>query len=118
RSLSRTPARRPDARALKSGVDSSCRASRAEYTRGMSMTVAEVEQALLALDQQDRAAVLHRGLRSLDADDANVDQAEVDEAWRAELRRRIDDIDFGTVELLDVDESHAQLRAELAARRT
>ncbi|MDR1450008.1 MAG: addiction module protein [Propionibacteriaceae bacterium] len=83
----------------------------------MSMNAAEVEQALIALDQRDRAVVIHRGLRSLDADDANVDQAEVAAAWRTELRRRIDDIDSGKVELLDVNESHAQLRAELAARR-
>lgn len=89
----------------------------AAYTRGMSMNVAEVEQALLALDERDRAAVIHRGLRSFDAEDADTDQAKVDAAWRVELRRRIDDIESGKVELLDVDESHAQLRAELAARR-
>ncbi|MGO1592464.1 MAG: addiction module protein [Ancrocorticia sp.] len=83
----------------------------------MSMNVAEVEQALLALDQHDRAVVIHRGLQSLDAEDVIADQVEVDAAWRTELRRRIDEIEGGTVELLDVDESHAQLRAELAARR-
>lgn len=81
------------------------------------MNVAEVEQALLALDQHDRAVVIHRGLQSLDAEDVIADQVEVDAAWRTELRRRIDEIEGGTVELLDVDESHAQLRAELAARR-
>ena len=83
----------------------------------MSMSVAEIEQALLALDQHDRAAVIHRGLQSLHPEDANVDQDTIDAAWRIELRRRIDDIESGKVELLDVDESHAQLRAELAARR-
>lgn len=83
----------------------------------MSMNVEEVEQALLALDEHDRVAVIHRGLRSLDTEDANVDQAEVDAAWRSELRRRIDDVESGKVELVDVDESHAQLRTELAARR-
>lgn len=83
----------------------------------MSMNVAEVEQALLALDERDRAAVIHRGLRSFDAEAADTDQAEVDAAWRVELRRRIDEIESGKVELLDVDESHAQLRAELVARR-
>ena len=84
----------------------------------MSMTLAEVEQALLALDRQDRAEVLHRGIRSLEMDDAvDEEQAEVDAAWRAELRRRIDEIESGKVELLDADESHAQLRAEHAARR-
>lgn len=45
-------------------------------------------------------------------------QDEIDELWRAELSRRIDDIESGTVDLLDVGESHAQLRAELAARRS
>lgn len=81
------------------------------------MNVAEVERALLALDQRDRAAVIHRGLRSLDTDDTDVDQGEVDAAWRAELRRRIDDVESGKVELLDMDEAHAQIRAELAALR-
>lgn len=84
----------------------------------MTMSVAEVEQLLLSMDRQDRAEVLHRGIRSLDADDPGVhDQAEVDAAWRSELRRRIDDIESGKVELLDAAEVHAQLRAELAARR-
>lgn len=83
----------------------------------MSMNVAEVEQALLALDQRDRAAVIHRVLQSLDVDDSNVDQSEIDAAWHAELKQRIDDIESGRIELLDVEDSHAQLRAELAARR-
>ncbi len=84
----------------------------------MSMNGADVERALLALDQRERAAVIHRGLQSLDPEGSNVAQGEADVAWRTELRRRIDDIESGRVELLDVDESHAQLRAELAARRT
>jgi hypothetical protein len=50
-------------------------------------------------------------------DHPTEDQAEVDAAWRSELRRRIDDVQSGKVELLDVDESLARLRAELAARR-
>ncbi|MBX3103777.1 MAG: addiction module protein [Microbacteriaceae bacterium] len=84
----------------------------------MSMTITEVEQALLSLDRRERAEVLHRGIRSLEEDDqTSSDQAEVDSAWRSEIRRRIDDIEDRKVELLDVDESHAQLRAELANRR-
>ena len=81
------------------------------------MTVAEVEQALLALNRHDRAEVLRRGIRSLGIDDAvDEEQAEVDAARRGEFRR-IDDIESGKVKLLDADESHAQLRAELAAHR-
>lgn len=94
-----------------------CFFSPSEYAWGMSENVAEVERALLALDHHDRAAVIHRGLRSLDtADTTDADQNEVDAAWRTELQRRLDDVESGKVELLDVDESHAQLRAELAAR--
>ena len=84
----------------------------------MSMTVTEVERALLSLDRRDRAEVLHRGIQSLDADDRPAeDQAEVDAAWRSEIHRRIDDIESGKVELLDADEVHAQLRATLDAMR-
>lgn len=84
----------------------------------MSGDVAEVERALLSLDRRDRAEVLHRGIQSLDMDDQVAeDQAEVDTAWRFEIRRRIDDIESGTVELLDADEVHAQIRAKLDAMR-
>lgn len=81
------------------------------------MTATEVERALLALDQRDRAAVIHRVLPSLEGEGANVDQDVVNAAWHSELRRRIEDVESGKVELLDVDKSHADLRAELAARR-
>lgn len=81
------------------------------------MSLAEVEQAFLALDRRDRAALIHRGLQTLDTEDAEVDQDEVDTAWRSELRRRIDDVESSAVELLDADEVHAQVRAELAALR-
>jgi hypothetical protein len=75
-------------------VDDSEHVRSGTYARDMSMDAWEVEQALLALDQGD-----------------------VDAAWCTGLRRRIDDIDSGKVQLLDVNESHGQLRAELAARR-
>lgn len=84
----------------------------------MTLTAAEVEDALLALDPVERAAVIRRILRQLaEVEDDDVDQDEIAEAWRDELSRRIADIEDGKVQLLDFEESHAQLRAELAARR-
>ncbi len=83
----------------------------------MSMSAADVERAVFALERRDRAALIHRVLQDLDTDGTERDQSEIDAAWRTELRRRIDDIESGKVELLDIEESHAQLRAELAARR-
>ncbi|MBL5972451.1 MAG: addiction module protein [Candidatus Leucobacter sulfamidivorax] len=84
----------------------------------MNAHVLEVERALLALNHHERAAVIHHGLQSLeDENSIEHDHAEVDAAWRSELRQRIDDIENGKVELLDTDEVFASIRADLAARR-
>ncbi len=83
----------------------------------MSMTMAQVEEALLALDRADRAAVIQRGLQSLDTDAVSESQAEVDAAWRSELRRRIDDIESGKAQLLSADEVFAEVDARLVKMR-
>lgn len=81
------------------------------------MDVAEVERALLALSQHDRAAVIRRGLRSLDKNNMDADPDATDKAWRSEVRRRLASIEDGSAELFDPEQSHAALRAELASRR-
>ncbi|MCL2466426.1 MAG: addiction module protein [Micrococcales bacterium] len=44
-------------------------------------------------------------------------QADVEALWRAELRRRIDDVDSGRVQLVDHDETVRIARARLADLR-
>lgn len=83
----------------------------------MSMTMAQVEEAFMALDRREQAAILQRGIRNLDTRSEDLPQDDVEAAWRDELSRRIDDIRSGAVELLDFDESHRQIRAQLIARR-
>ena len=83
----------------------------------MTMTMAQVEEALMALDRRVQAAILQRGIRNLDTRSEDLPQDEVEAAWRDELSKRIDDIRSGAVELLDFDESHRQIRAQLIARR-
>lgn len=51
-------------------------------------------------------------MQDLGEDGIDPDQDVIDAAWITELRHRIDDIESGRVELLDIEESHAQLRAE------
>lgn len=46
-----------------------------------------------------------------------VDQSTVDAMWRAELRRRIEDIESEGAQLVSHEETVAQARAKLAARR-
>ncbi len=86
------------------------------YTSGMSMNVADVERAMLALDRRDLAAVIHRGLQALDH---NTDEPheEIDAAWRDELGKRIDDIQSGKVDSVPAEDVFAHIRAKLAARR-
>ena len=77
----------------------------------------QVEEALLALNRRDRAAVIQRGLRSLDDEIEETSQEEIDAAWRDELSRRIDDIESGKVKMLSFDEVLANVRDELAKIR-
>lgn len=82
----------------------------------MASDFAEVERALLALAPHDRAAVIQRGLLSLD-EGADGEEADVNAAWRAEFRRRIDDIESGDVAVVSGEESEARVRALLAELR-
>ncbi|MCI1747326.1 MAG: addiction module protein [Acidipropionibacterium sp.] len=81
----------------------------------MSLTVAEVEEALLALSRRDRAAVIQRGLQTLDADADDASQEEIDAAWRDELSRRIDDIENGRVQMLNHEEVFTRARDAIVA---
>ena len=67
------------------------------------------------LAPEDRYELANQMLASVE--EPTVDQAKVDEAWRAELRRRIDDVDSGRVQLVDHAETVQIARARLAERR-
>ncbi|WP_114908046.1 addiction module protein [Ornithinimicrobium murale] len=81
----------------------------------MAPEVAEVERALLALSPDERAAVIERGLLSLH-DAADMDRANTDTAWLAEVDRRATEHTSGDAHLVDAGEHFAELRARLAAR--
>lgn len=81
----------------------------------MALEVVDVEQALLALAPAERAAVIERGLLSLDCA-TDADQVDVDVAWDEEVERRVSAYVAGEVILVDADAHYAQLRARLATR--
>jgi putative addiction module component (TIGR02574 family) len=68
----------------------------------------EIVSAALALPPQARALLAEDLLASLDSS-----QAEIDEAWRVEIERRVQEIKEGKVELLDGDKVMSELRAQL-----
>ena len=72
---------------------------------GIQLEVLEAEA--LKLTSGERAALAQLLLASLDED------SEVDEAWAAEIERRIADVESGTVQVIPVAEALAQVRAAL-----
>ena len=73
----------------------------AEYIdAGQAFDADEREVAALALQQ-----------------DNTSESDSLDSSWLAELQRRMDDIRTGHAQLLDYKDSHAMLRAKLAAGR-
>lgn len=83
----------------------------------MSINLAKAEEAMLALDHSDLAALIHRGIQILDAGDSEASQDEIDSAWREELSKRIDDIENSRIQTVPADDVFARVRVNLAARR-
>ncbi len=74
----------------------------------------ELRDELLRLPIEERQSLADELYDSI-TDDV-VDPA-WEKAWSEEIARRVQDIVDGAVELVDAEDVHAQLRAELAARR-
>lgn len=66
-----------------------------------------LETEALKLTPSERAALAQRLLASLDED------AEIEEAWAAEVERRIADVESGAVQAIPIAEALARVRAAL-----
>jgi putative addiction module component (TIGR02574 family) len=73
----------------------------------METELEKLEADALKLAPEDRAALAQRLLASLEKD------AETDEAWAAEVERRIAEIESGAVALIPIADALAQVRAAL-----
>ncbi len=72
----------------------------------MSSNVEALEAEAMRLSASERALLIERLIASLDVD------AEVEEAWAAEVERRNAEIEAGTVALVPGDEALRKLKAE------
>ena len=75
----------------------------------MSNTLSELKQKAAQLTEVERAELAMALIESLD----NEVDADVDEAWRVEIERRIAEIDSGAVQLVPGDEVFARIRRKL-----
>ena len=73
----------------------------------MDTTLEILEERALTLTVSERAALAQRLLASLDEDQ------EIDDAWAAELERRIAAVETGAMKTIPIAEALAQVRATL-----
>ena len=74
----------------------------------MADLVTELTERAKSLPPEDRARLAEELLATLDSSDD-----EVDAAWDAEIRKRITEIENGTVRPIPADEAFAQVRQAL-----
>lgn len=65
---------------------------------------------------EDRLELAHQMLISADGEEP-ADPFAIDAAWEAEIRRRMDEIESGQVQLVDGTETIRLVRERIAARR-
>ena len=74
----------------------------------MENTYEDVVSAAMSLPPQARAVLAEQLLASLESS-----QDDVDAAWRAEIERRVKEIEEGEVQLISGEQVMSELRAEL-----
>src|SRR5690625_7253030 len=82
----------------------------------MAPDVSEFLETAKLLSRDDIADLAYQLLQVLDGE-ASADAATVESAWRADFRRRIDEIESGEVELVDGRQTLTMARAMRTARR-
>jgi putative addiction module component (TIGR02574 family) len=71
---------------------------------------AELMQKAMELSAEDRAELARQLIRSLEPETPDID---ADEAWEAEIERRLQAVDRGDAKLIDWRESVARARHSL-----
>lgn len=75
----------------------------------MDTQAQQILQTALALPPDDRVEIAESLIMSLDQERA----AEIEATWAAEIKRRLDSIDKGEVQLIPADEVMRAMRARL-----
>ena len=74
-----------------------------------SAALEQLRVKALELSETERAELAHELVASLDGDA----EAGVEQAWEAEILRRLDDVERGTAQILSRDEFRRRIRQHL-----
>ena len=79
----------------------------------MTREAAALLDEALKLSAEERAGLAARLLRSLDDEgDEDFDQAAYDDAWGAEIQKRLDEVDRGEVKMIPWDEARRRIASD------
>ncbi len=84
----------------------------------MEHSYEEVHQLAHSLPEEQRIQLANSLFESVREDDAEGSEAEVAAAWDAEIKRRLDEIDSGTVEMIPGELVLAEMERRLTKRST
>lgn len=79
----------------------------------MARTLGELENELLALPQDARARLARELLVSLEREEAQLGEQAWSAAWGEEIRRRVEEIERGELELVPAEEALRSARENL-----
>jgi putative addiction module component (TIGR02574 family) len=74
--------------------------------------VSEVLERALALSTQDRGLIIDRLIASL-GDESAEEEKQLKEAWDAEIKRRVDEIDSGKAKMISMEEFRRRRQVRL-----
>lgn len=77
----------------------------------MKATLEKVAKEALSLSATDRAALTQILIQALDSESPE-NPAQVEEAWQAEVERRVEEITSGRIKTIPAEEVFAKLRAK------
>ena len=81
----------------------------------MPHTFEEVQQIAYELPEDQRIMLANSLLEGVDPNAENP--AEIEAAWDGEIKRRLDEIDSGTVKLIPLEEVLARMDARILAKQ-
>jgi len=81
----------------------------------MPHTYEEVRQIAYELPEDQRILLAHSLWESVDSDSGNA--AQIEAAWDVEIKRRLDEIDTGAVQMAPLEDVLARMNARILARQ-
>lgn len=79
----------------------------------MPRSLEEVLQLAYELPEDQRILLANELWESVASEEEGASEAEIEEAWNSEIKRRLDEIDSGAVEMIPGEQVRAEMIASL-----